>query len=145
MGNKVRGENMTTDHGPFFYTKEQAMVYTGLWIERRAREIGMIVRVTPSRDRDELLRQIDAPGDLLEELVNRRPEIASDLPSTRDEGKAHSRLFHFKATAADGPERSRFSSLERTHLLMALLTSDFSISLDDLDDEVRAPMEADEP
>ena len=52
-----------------YYTTEEATVLAGLWVERRALEIGLSVRVTPSRDRDELLRQIDAEPGLLESLV----------------------------------------------------------------------------
>ena len=40
------------------------------------------------------------------------------------------RLFHFKATTQD-LETSPFSSLERIHLMLALLTSDFQLVLDD--------------
>jgi hypothetical protein len=108
---QLRGESRNAE----VYSREQAMVYAGLWVERKAREIGLTVRVTPSRDRDELIRQIDAPEELLVKLVNHPIShvLRSELPSTRDADKAHSRLFAFKATPDGGPwpmERTRAAS-----------------------------------
>ena len=107
------------------YTQAEGQMYAGLWIERRARELGMHVRATPSRDRDEVLRQIDVSVSRMEEILTAYPELANELPSMRDVEKAHSHLFSYKYDHATSTVHvCRFSSLERIHLLMHILTSD---------------------
>ena len=71
-------------------------MYCGLWIERRARKLGLKVHVTCSRDRDEILRHYDMSLDRMEALLIEHPELDKELPCVRDVEKAHSRLFSYK-------------------------------------------------
>ena len=83
-------------HSRARYTDAESQMYCGLWIERRARKLGLKVHVTCSRDRDEILRHYDMSLDRMEALLIEHPELDKELPCVRDVEKAHSRLFSYK-------------------------------------------------
>ena len=98
-------------------------MYAGLWIERRARQLGLKVHVSCSRDRDEILRHYDLSLDKMEALLIEHPELDKELPCVRDVEKAHSRLFSYKYDHQSRQvQKCRFSSLERIHILLYYLT-----------------------
>ena len=115
-----------------YYNNDEAAVYAGLWVEKRAKALGLEVRVEPSRDRDEIFRMVLFDEALAEAWVATHEDLEQQLPSIRSvEGavkKVHSRLFHYRSIDG-GVSGSKYSSLERIHILMHMLTSDADLRI----------------
>ena len=74
------------------HTHDEACVYAGLWVEKRARALGLYVEVRASRDRDEVFRLVRFDEAIAEEWLLSHDDFFQRLPSMRSAGDADTHL-----------------------------------------------------
>ena len=122
------------------YAHDEACVYAGLWVEKRARALGLYVEVRASRDRDEVFRLVRFDEAIAEEWLLSHDDFFQRLPSMRSAGDADTHLtsatYRTGATSSsDAPSASggrgvdsKYSSMERIHILMHMLMEDADLN-----------------